>query len=143
MQVSSLICNFGISFDVSGNKGQRTAGGALQNFYRGTRVPCLFIAGKADQTGVLQNYYLDPQEFCAKYHLHDPIPFSSFDVRPRFVEGSSGPVDGARYRRSSADTVTPTDKRRTSWFLDDDESPEASPLRCVLLIIAYLNFLRW
>nr|CDS35193.1 mitochondrial Rho GTPase 1 [Hymenolepis microstoma] len=99
------------------------------NFYRGTRVPCLFVAGKADQTSVLQNYYLDPQEFCSKYHLHDPIPFSSFDIRPRFMEGSSGPGDGARYRRSSADTVTPTDKRRTSWFLDDNDSPEASPIR--------------
>nr|CDS33264.2 rac GTP binding protein [Hymenolepis microstoma] len=67
-------------------------------------------------------------EFCSKYHLHDPIPFSSFDIRPRFMEDTSGPVDGARYRRSSADTVTPTDKRRISWFLDDNDSPEASPI---------------
>ncbi|KAM7533986.1 hypothetical protein Aperf_G00000114596 [Anoplocephala perfoliata] len=113
------------------------------NFYRGTRVPCLFVAGKADQASALQNYYLDPQEFCTKYHLPDPIPFSSLAVRSRFLEESlSLPVaagTGTRHRRSSADTVAkgrasltvePANQPMTSsWFLEDYDSPEASPLR--------------
>ncbi|KAL5965256.1 Mitochondrial Rho GTPase 2, partial [Taenia solium] len=110
------------------------------NFYRGTRVPCLFVAGKADQIGVLQNYCLDPQEFCNKYNLVEPLPFSSLDVRPRFVETSGTTTaatvvlgDGLRYRRSSADTVKgPSPVAATSsafWLFDNCESSEASPQR--------------
>ncbi|VDK22966.1 unnamed protein product [Taenia asiatica] len=107
------------------------------NFYRGTRVPCLFVAGKADQIGVLQNYCLDPQEFCNKYNLVEPLPFSSLDVRHRVVEisGTSTAVlgDGSRHRRSSADTVkAPSPVAATSpafRLFDNCESSEAS-LRC-------------
>ncbi|VDL19554.1 unnamed protein product [Hymenolepis diminuta] len=131
---ADVVC---LLYDSTDRESFRYVANIFLNFYRGTRVPCLFIAGKADQTSVLQDYYLDPQEFCVKYHLHDPIPFSSFDVQPRFMEGGSGQVDGARHRRSSADTITqrrtlmssPTGKQRTSWFIEDTDSPEASSLR--------------
>lgn len=96
------------------------------------------MAGKADQIGVLQNYCFDPQEFCNKYNLVGPLPFSSLDVRPRFVETSGASAattgvlgDGSRHRRSSADTVKASSPVPAAgpalWFLDNCKSPEASP----------------
>ncbi|VDM31931.1 unnamed protein product [Hydatigera taeniaeformis] len=125
-------------YDVTDADSFRYVANIFLNFYRGTRVPCLFVAGKADQIGVLQNYCLDPQEFCAKYNLADPLPFSSLDVRPRLVETSATGVDpgtggDSRHRRSSADTVKAPPSgpgvSSTFWYLDNCSSPEASPQR--------------
>ncbi|CDI97957.1 mitochondrial Rho GTPase 1 [Echinococcus multilocularis] len=127
-------------YDVTDADSFRYVANIFLNFYRGTRVPCLFVAGKADQIGVLQNYCLDPPEFCTKYNLANPLPFSSFDVRPRFVETSNGGSattaafgDGPRYRRSSADTVKARPLVAASgsafWLPDDCQSPEAGPQR--------------
>ncbi|KAL3316036.1 Mitochondrial Rho GTPase 2 [Cichlidogyrus casuarinus] len=50
------------------------------NYYRGTRVPCIFVAGKSDQVSVPQNYDMDPFDFTAKYGLPDPELFTSLEV---------------------------------------------------------------
>ncbi|VDD77202.1 unnamed protein product [Mesocestoides corti] len=122
-------------YDVTDAESFRYVANIFLNFYRGTRVPCLFVAGKSDQPCVLQNYCLDPQELCAKYRLSEPIPFSSLDVRPRFNVPNDGrgcyeSPSSNRHRRSSADTVSqrPPSAASSSWFLDDSES-EASPRR--------------
>nr|VZI20459.1 unnamed protein product [Spirometra erinaceieuropaei] len=111
-------------YDVTDSESFRYIANLYLNFYRGTRVPCLFVSAKSDQPQVLQNFRLDPQEMASKYRLPDPEPFSSFDVRPRVATGIS--AQPHRFRRSSADTLSrrPTsdtrDSRNTSWYLDGD-----------------------
>ncbi|VDL99159.1 unnamed protein product [Schistocephalus solidus] len=108
-------------YDVTDPESFRYIANLYLNFYRGTRVPCLFVSAKSDQPQVLQNFRLDPQEMANKYRLPDPEPFSSFDVRPRAATGLF--AEPHRFRRSSADTASrrpASDSRdsRTTWYLD-------------------------
>lgn len=108
-------------YDVTDPESFRYIANLYLNFYRGTRVPCLFVSAKSDQPQVLQNFRLDPQEMANKYRLPDPEPFSSFDVHPRAATGLF--AEPHRFRRSSADTASrrpASDSRdsRTTWYLD-------------------------
>ncbi|KAF5401678.1 Mitochondrial Rho GTPase, partial [Paragonimus heterotremus] len=64
-------------YDVSDPESFRYVANLFLNYYRGTRVPCLFVAAKADQPHAVQNYPVDPGELAVKYNLNPPEPFSS------------------------------------------------------------------
>ncbi|KAH8873201.1 Mitochondrial Rho GTPase 1 [Schistosoma japonicum] len=64
-------------YDVSDAESFRYVANIFLNFYRGTRVPCLFVAAKSDQPHVIQNYQIDPSEMITKYNLPPIESFSS------------------------------------------------------------------
>ncbi|CAL8097009.1 unnamed protein product [Calicophoron daubneyi] len=64
-------------YDVSDPESFRYVATLFLNYYRGTRVPCLFVAAKSDQPAAIQNYPMDPSELTVKYNLCSPEPFSS------------------------------------------------------------------
>ncbi|CAH8592997.1 unnamed protein product [Heterobilharzia americana] len=70
-------------YDVSDSESFRYVANLFLNFYRGTRIPCLFVAAKSDQSRVIQNYQIDPSEMATKYNLPPPEPFSSIQLIPR------------------------------------------------------------
>ncbi|KAG5448451.1 Mitochondrial Rho GTPase 1-A [Clonorchis sinensis] len=67
-------------YDVSDPDSFRYVANLFLNYYRGTRVPCLFVESKSDQPRVVQNYQVDPVELTAKYNLNPPEPFSSMNM---------------------------------------------------------------
>ncbi|CAH8591658.1 unnamed protein product [Schistosoma intercalatum] len=70
-------------YDVSDAESFRYVANIFLNFYRGTRVPCLFVAAKSDQSHVIQNYQIDPSEMITKYHLPPIESFSSVYLLPK------------------------------------------------------------
>ncbi|KAA0195718.1 Mitochondrial Rho GTPase [Fasciolopsis buskii] len=64
-------------YDVSDPESFRYVANLFLNYYRGTRVPCLFVAAKSDQPHVVQNFQIDPTELTQKYNLCPPESFSS------------------------------------------------------------------
>ncbi|TPP56994.1 Mitochondrial Rho GTPase, partial [Fasciola gigantica] len=64
-------------YDVSDAESFRYVANLFLNYYRGTRVPCLFVAAKSDQPHVVQNFQVDPTELTQKYNLCPPESFSS------------------------------------------------------------------
>ncbi|KAF8564649.1 Mitochondrial Rho GTPase 1 [Paragonimus westermani] len=67
-------------YDVSDPESFRYVANLFLNYYRGTRVPCLFVAAKSDQPHAVQNYPVDPGELASKYNLNPPEPFSSIHL---------------------------------------------------------------
>lgn len=44
------------------------------------KVPCLIVATKTDRREVLQQYELQPAEFCQKHRLPQPVRFLNSDL---------------------------------------------------------------
>lgn len=79
----------------------------IKNYYRGTSVPCLFVAAKSDQPAVMQNYQIDPEEFTTKYNLCPPEQFSSLELEHQLSSATSQQpqtpaAGGGRGRRSGS-----------------------------------------
>ncbi|KAA3682392.1 mitochondrial Rho GTPase 1 [Paragonimus westermani] len=93
-------------YDVSDPESFRYVANLFLNYYRGTRVPCLFVAAKADQPHVVQNYPVDPGELAIKYNLNPPEPFSSIHLEQQQLQQQQPPqqlVSGST-RSSLADS---------------------------------------
>ena len=50
-----------------------------QQYFSENKLPVLIVGTKADQTAVLQDYELQPVQFCNKHKLPPPQMFSCVD----------------------------------------------------------------
>ncbi|CAH8586664.1 unnamed protein product [Dicrocoelium dendriticum] len=78
-------------YDVSNPDSFRYVADLFLNYYRGTRVPCLFVGAKSDQPHVVQNYQVDPGELTLKYNLSPPESFSSIHLEQQLIMCGSVP----------------------------------------------------
>ncbi|VDP90992.1 unnamed protein product [Echinostoma caproni] len=112
-------------YDVSDAESFRYVANLFLNYYRGTRVPCLFVAAKSDQPHVPQNFQIDPTELTQKYNLCPPESFSSILLEqelaatrpPTESSSDTGLFTGAshsRYQRRSGSAEPTTTVLRPS-----------------------------
>ncbi|CAH8630357.1 unnamed protein product [Schistosoma rodhaini] len=112
-------------YDVSDAESFRYVANIFLNFYRGTRVPCLFVAAKSDQSHVIQNYQIDPSEMITKYHLPPIESFSSVYLLPKRKHYL--PLNNSFSDLSNAATATTTTSNGNG--LDDTNTTTLSTRR--------------
>ncbi|CAH8865619.1 unnamed protein product [Trichobilharzia szidati] len=117
-------------YDVSDCESFRYVANIFLNFYRGTRVPCLFVAAKSDQSHVIQNYQIDPSEMATKYNIPPPEPFSSVHLSAKHTPSSAlnGYEDKSAYpvRRRRAGSAEPASSSATSAIGDSSSRVKLS-----------------
>lgn len=76
--LNALACDIAcLMYDVTNPKSFEYCASLFKTYFMDYKVPCLIVAGKADQQEVKQDYELQPVQFCNKYNLPPPQPFSS------------------------------------------------------------------
>ncbi|CAH8540429.1 unnamed protein product [Schistosoma turkestanicum] len=115
-------------YDVSDADSFHYVANIFLNFYRGTRVPCLFVAAKSDQLPVLQNYPIDPSELITKYHLPPIESFSSVNLSQKRQQ-SLRPNNSFTHLSDATTTTPGTTTTRTtkcSGDIPDDINTHAT-----------------
>uniref|UniRef100_A0A914UQK5 Miro domain-containing protein n=1 Tax=Plectus sambesii TaxID=2011161 RepID=A0A914UQK5_9BILA len=74
---ADVIC---LIYDVSNPTSFEYCAQIFKKYFNRMKVPCLMVATKADRREVLQQYELQPAEFCQKHRLPQPIRFLNSDL---------------------------------------------------------------
>lgn len=74
---ADVVC---LMYDVSNPHSFEYCAEIYKKYFKRTRIPCLVVAAKADRREALQQYDVQPIDFCRQYHLPAPMKFTGSDI---------------------------------------------------------------
>ncbi|XP_069762084.1 mitochondrial Rho GTPase 2-like isoform X3 [Narcine bancroftii] len=81
LKASNAVCDVAcLMYDITDAKSFNYCAGIYKEHYMESRVPCVFVASKADLPEQKQEHGITPVEFCYKHRLPAPFHFSSNDT---------------------------------------------------------------